>query len=168
MGTLLHYTLLLPTNFFYHFSEESDPDTSQSGVDEVSFEIEPLDIKPVEIEIENFDLSQYLKKHEAKSANTKSAATATMGEEAHQSKKRRVDKDAIITEACEEMSTLLQNAKQHFVAPSPSQIFFNSVALQVEQAQLPPMDLMRLQQRLLELITHEIMQYQERTYNLES
>lgn len=96
---------------------------------------------------------------------TETAAPMT-AEEAHQAKRKKVDKDAIITEACQEMSALLQNAKQHFMPPSPNQVFFNSIALQVEQAKLPPMDLMRLQQRVLELVTHEIILYQERTYHI--
>lgn len=108
-----------------------------------------------DFEVENFNLNEYLKKFDVSNNN----ANATNVEE--QTKKRRLDKDTIISEAAQEMASLLQCAKQHFIPPSATQIFFNSLALQVEEANLPPIDLMRLQQRVLEAVTQEIVMSQD-------
>ncbi|XP_073824131.1 uncharacterized protein [Musca autumnalis] len=108
-----------------------------------------------DFEVENFNLNEYLKKFDVSNNN----ANTTNAEE--QPKKRRLDKDTIISEAAQEMSSLLQCAKQHFTPPSATQIFFNSIALQVEEANLPPIDLMRLQQRVLEAVTQEIVMSQD-------
>lgn len=90
-------------------------------------------------------------------------------ENTHQhTKNSRLLKDVTINEACKEMSLLLQKAKEHIVPPSHNQVFFNSVALQVDQAEMMPMDQMRLQQRVLELITQEIIYSQQRTTYEES
>ncbi|XP_061387662.1 uncharacterized protein LOC133322713 [Musca vetustissima] len=108
-----------------------------------------------DFEVENFNLNEYLKKFDVSNNN----ANTTQAEE--QSKKKRLDKDTIISEAAQEMASLLQCAKQHFTPPSATQIFFNSIALQVEEANLPPIDLMRLQQRVLEAVTQEIVMSQD-------
>lgn len=67
----------------------------------------------------------------------------------------------MIQEACNEMTSLLQNAKKHFTPPSSNQVFFNSLALQVEEANLPALTQMRLQQRILEMVTLEIVNHQQ-------
>lgn len=108
-----------------------------------------------DFEVENFNLNEYLKKFDI----TNNAGNTANPEE--QNKKRRLDKDAIITEAAQEMSSLLQCAKAHFTPPTATQIFFNSMALQVEEANLPPTELMRLQQRVLEAVTQEIVMCQD-------
>lgn len=63
------------------------------------------------------------------------------------------------------MTTLLQNAKKHFTPPSSNQVFFNSIALQVEEANLPALTQMRLQQRILEMVTLEIVNNQQNSNN---
>ncbi|XP_013099821.1 uncharacterized protein LOC106082058 [Stomoxys calcitrans] len=108
-----------------------------------------------DFEVENFNLNEYLKKFDI----SNNAGNATSTEE--QPKKKRLDKDSIISEASHEMAILLECAKQHFTPPSATQIFFNSMALQVEEAKLPPIELMRLQQRVLEAVTQEIVMCQD-------
>ncbi|XP_075149755.1 uncharacterized protein LOC142223787 [Haematobia irritans] len=108
-----------------------------------------------DFEVENFNLNEYLKKFDI----TNNAANTTNPEELP--KKKRLDKDSIITEAAQEMASLLESAKLHFTPPSATQIFFNSMALQVEEANLPPVDLMRLQQHVLEVVTQEILMCQD-------
>lgn len=63
------------------------------------------------------------------------------------------------------MTSLLQNAKKHFTPPSSNQVFFNSLALQVEEANLPTLTQMRLQQRILEMVTLEIVNHQQQQQN---
>lgn len=120
-------------------------------------------LNDVEFEIENFDLNEYIKKIDnSTSAVTNLSKMAGTSDDA--ARKRKVDKDAVINEACQEISSLLKNAKQRFTPPSPNQVFFNSIALQVEEAKLSPIDLMRLQQRILEVVTQELIMYQDKTY----
>ncbi|KAM7351487.1 uncharacterized protein ACRADG_004301 [Cochliomyia hominivorax] len=122
-----------------------------------------------EFEIENFDLNDYVKKIDTPStnANTNASTTASHAHsnsyrpDPEQNKRKKYDKEALIQEACNEMTNLLQNAKKHFTPPSSNQVFFNSLALQVEEANLPPLTQMRLQQRILEMVTLEIVNHQQ-------
>ncbi|XP_013099858.1 uncharacterized protein LOC106082083 [Stomoxys calcitrans] len=139
--------------------EENDDDFNQFIQDSSVYN----DVGEVEYETENFDLNEYIKKIDTSTANvTNLSKMAGSSEDA--ARKRKVDKDAVINEACQEISNLLKNAKQRFSPPSPNQVFFNSMALQVEEAKLSPVDLMRLQQRLLEVVTQELLLFQDKTY----
>lgn len=114
-----------------------------------------------EFEVENFNFSDYLKKFDATTtANSAQNTTETTEEPV---KKKKFDKELIIQEACEEMTKMLRDAKHHFTPPTSTQTFFNSVAIQVVEAKLNPVDLMRLQQRVLEVVTQEILNYQQNT-----
>ncbi|XP_075149757.1 uncharacterized protein LOC142223790 [Haematobia irritans] len=115
-----------------------------------------------EFEVEHFDLNDYLKKFDG-NTTTNSAQNVTANQVEDVPKKKKFDKETIITEACQEMTNLLQSAKQHFTPASATQTFFNSVAIQVVEAKLQPIDLMRLQQRVLEVVTQEILNSQHTT-----
>lgn len=106
-------------------------------------------------EVENFDLTAYIKKVDK---------AAPFDGNPSKQKSTRYEREDVINEACQEMTSLLRNAKQHFTPPSANQLFFNSLAAQVEEAKLPPMNVMRLQQRILEVVTQEIVLYQEGAY----
>ncbi|XP_075149758.1 uncharacterized protein LOC142223791 [Haematobia irritans] len=142
--------------------EETEVDFSQYVQDTNMSNDEEI-IHEVEYDGENFDLNEYIKKIDASTSNVCNLSKMA-GSYEDAAKKKKVDKDAIINEACQEISNLLKNAKQRFTPPSPNQVFFNSIALQVEEAKLPPIDLMRLQQRLLEVVTQELLIYQDKTY----
>lgn len=134
-----------------------------------------------EFEIENFDLNDYVKKIDTPSTNNTNNNTAnttnpsgsssnthqtsTYRPDPEQCKRKKYDKEALIQEACNEMTSLLQNAKKHFTPPSSNQVFFNSLALQVEEANLPALTQMRLQQRILEMVTLEIVNHQQQQQN---
>lgn len=111
-------------------------------------------------------MNDYLKKFDSSTQqNTTATTTTAQAASDEPPKKKKFDKETMINEACQEMTALLQSAKHHFTPPSATQTFFNSVAIQVIEAKLNPVDLMRLQQRVLEVVTQEIMTYQQnRTY----
>lgn len=140
---------------------ESDTEISQYIQDANTYNDEEEEHE-IEYEAENFDLNEYIKKIDNSTATVTNLSKIGTSDEMN--KKRKVDKDAIINEACQEISTLLKNAKQRFTPPSPNQVFFNAMALQVEEAKLSPIDLMRLQQRLLEVVTQELVLYQDKPY----
>ncbi|XP_073821917.1 uncharacterized protein [Musca autumnalis] len=134
--------------------EESDQDIDVEQVEQTYTNAEE------EFEVENFDLNDYLKKFDSSTQQNPTAATSQNTNE-EIPKKKKFDKESMINEACQEMTALLQNAKHHFTPPSATQTFFNSVAIQVIEAKLNPVDLMRLQQRVLEVVTQEILTYQQ-------
>ncbi|XP_073821914.1 uncharacterized protein isoform X2 [Musca autumnalis] len=141
--------------------EENDTDFVQY-IQETSTCNDEEEEHEIEYEAENFDLNEYIKKIDNSAATVTNLSKIGTSEEVN--KKRKIDKEAIINEACHEISSLLKNAKQRFTPPSPNQVFFNAMALQVEEAKLSPIDLMRLQQRLLEVVTQELVMYQDKTY----
>ncbi|XP_061387660.1 transcription factor Adf-1-like [Musca vetustissima] len=141
--------------------EQGEPEFAQYIQETTTYNDEEEE-HDIEYEAENFDLNEYIKKIDNSTATVTNLSKIGTSEEMN--KKRKIDKDAIINEACQEISSLLKNAKQRFTPPSPNQVFFNAMALQVEEAKLSPIDLMRLQQRLLEVVTQELVMYQDKTY----
>lgn len=125
---------------FLIFSLENDPDVSQSSLDGD----EDTTKQTGQIDVDDFDLNEYIRKNDG----AKKATTV---------KYKHLFKNTTINEACQEMSIMLEKAKQHIMPPSHNQVFFNSVALQIDQAQMMPLDQMKLQQRVLELVTQEIL-----------
>ncbi|XP_065357918.1 uncharacterized protein LOC135952063 [Calliphora vicina] len=167
---------------------DDETDAAISNLNQTDSEIHQFDVSiyneqelsnEADFEIENFDLNDYVKKidnpttNTANNSNTTNTANTTTTSSSNNNfvhtyrpdteanKKKKYDKEALIQEACQEMTSLLQNAKKHFTPPSSNQVFFNSLALQVEEANLPALTQMRLQQRILEMVTLEIVNHQQ-------
>lgn len=163
----------------YDDEPEGDGSHLNQSESEVTFDVSIANEQEIsneaDFEIENFDLNDYVKKIDAptttntgnpnastpKNTNNNNVNVNIYRPDSEQIKKKKYDKEALIQEACQEMTSLLQNAKKHFTPPSSNQVFFNSLALQVEEANLPPLTQMRLQQRILEIVTMEIVNHQQ-------
>ncbi|KNC25301.1 hypothetical protein FF38_02539 [Lucilia cuprina] len=177
------------SNVIFKTEENYDDETEAAitNLNQTEGEVQQFDVSiyqeqelsnEADFEIENFDLNDYVKKidqpttqntntsNTANTANTTSSGGSSNYVHSYRpdnelNKKKKYDKEALIQEACSEMTSLLQNAKKHFTPPSSNQVFFNSLALQVEEANLPALTQMRLQQRILEMVTLEIVNHQQ-------
>ncbi|XP_013099812.1 transcription factor Adf-1 [Stomoxys calcitrans] len=142
----------------YRIENEADSEDEDLQMKQ---EENPTNTEDVEFEVETFDLNDYLKKFDASTASNSADNVPAPTTTEELPKKKKFDKETVINDACQEMTNLLQSAKQHFTPPSATQAFFNAIAIQVTDAKLQAVDLMRLQQRVLEVITQEILTYQQ-------
>ena len=190
---LLYYYIFVFNSVVLKTEENYDDESDAAmGINQNDTDVNQFDVtiynehelsNEADFEIENFDLNDYVKKIDGTTTtpntntnNTNPAANvSTAGNNSNtnncsrqdneQIRRKKYDKEALIQEACNEMTTLLQNAKKHFTPPSSNQVFFNSIALQVEEANLPALTQMRLQQRILEMVTLEIVNHQQNSNN---